>query len=86
MKSIIKAAAMCGALAVATAIVAPAALADVGVTFHIGDVALAYNDGYWDTHHQWHTWRNDGDLRGFRAAHPEHYRDYAHDRDEHHGH
>jgi hypothetical protein len=84
MKSIIKAAAICGALAMTAVTLVPAAFAEEGISFRIGDVSLAYRDGYWDTHHQWHAWRNDGDWRGFRAAHPEHYRDYAHDRGEHH--
>jgi hypothetical protein len=86
MKSIVTAAAICGALVVTTPMLAPAALAEVGISFNIGDVSLAYRDGYWDSHHQWHAWRNDNDWKAFRNAHPDHYRDYAHDRDEHHDH
>jgi hypothetical protein len=53
----------------------------VGVGLGVGDVAYAYQDGYWDRDHRWHEWRNDEEMRQYKDAHRDRYRDYRHDRD-----
>ena len=83
MKSIIKAMLVSGAVAIASTTFVPAAFAQVGVSVNFGDVSVGYRDGYWDSAHHWHKWRNDDDWKAYRNQHPEHYRDYNHDRDEH---
>jgi hypothetical protein len=83
MKSMLHAALILSVSGTAALTVAQPASAQVGVSFHVGDVALAYQDGYWDNHHVWHAWQRDSDLKVFRDQHPEHYRDYNHDRDDH---
>jgi hypothetical protein len=85
MKSMFHAALILAVSGTAAMTAAPPASAQV-VSFHVGDVAIAYQDGYWDNHHVWHAWQRDSDLKTFRNQHPEHYRDYNHDRDDHHDH
>jgi hypothetical protein len=83
MKSILHAALILAVSGTAAMTAALPASAQVGVSFRIGDVAIAYHDGYWDNHHVWHAWQRDSDWKSFRDTHPEHYRDYNHDRDDH---
>jgi len=54
---------------------------DVGIGVGLGDVAYGYQDGYWDTGHQWHRWHNDRQMRDYRNAPNNHYNDWKHDRD-----
>ncbi|HTW36553.1 MAG TPA: hypothetical protein VMD53_18185 [Rhizomicrobium sp.] len=83
MKSTLHAALILAVSGTAAMTVAAPASAQVGVSFHVGDVAMAYRDGYWDNHHVWHAWQRDFDWKNFRDAHPERYHDYNHDRDDH---
>jgi hypothetical protein len=55
----------------------------VGVTVGVGpsDVRYGYQDGYWDTGHQWHNWRNEQDMRDYRKSKNSNYNDWKHDRD-----
>ncbi len=49
----------------------------VAFSFDIGNVRMAYSDGYWDNDHRWHPWRNPREHRMYR----ERYRDrYTHGR------
>jgi len=59
------------------------AYAAVGVSLNFGDVAIGYQDGYYDNHHHWHHWRHPDDYRAYHTAHPEHFHDYMHNRDMH---
>jgi len=83
MKRVIQAVLISGAVGLTAIAVAPPAFAQMDIGFRIGDVTVAYRDGYWDRDHHWHKWRNDSDWRSFRENHPAHYHDYQHDRDEH---
>jgi hypothetical protein len=71
---------------------ATASAQDVGVGVHVGgagvsvgvdfgDVAFAYEDGYWDSHHRWHKWRHKHDRERYMAMSGNHYNDWKHDRD-----
>jgi len=48
--------------------------------FDFGTVAFGYNDGYWDTGHRWHNWRNRADYDGYRSRGQNFHR-WNHDRD-----
>jgi hypothetical protein len=52
-----------------------------GISINEGDVMFAYRDGYWDRNHRWHAWAGRDDWRWYREHHPDHYSDWAHDRD-----
>src|ERR1700722_6682112 len=54
---------------------------DVGIGIGFGDVRYAYQDGYWDTGHRWHNWRNDDEMNAYRRHEGARYYDYRHDRD-----
>jgi len=84
MKSLIQVAVLSAVTSLCAAAVVPPAQAGVGVTLDFGDVALGYQDGYYDSHHRWHHWAHPDDYKAYGHAHPEHYHDYGHDRDEHH--
>jgi len=45
-----------------------------------GSVAFGYNDGYWDTGHHWHTWRNNAERTNYQS-HGSNFHGYNHDRD-----
>lgn len=71
-------------LAVAGSVLAlSSAHAAVTVGFDIGNVAIAYSDGYYDNAHHWHRWAHRGDLAQFRAAHGDLYHGWRHN-DPHH--
>ena len=50
------------------------------VAIDFGTVAFGYNDGYWDTGHQWHNWRNRGDYSNYRS-HGQNFHGWNHNRD-----
>jgi opacity protein-like surface antigen len=50
------------------------------LTFDVGAVAFGYNDGYWDTGHRWHAWRNQSDAASYRS-HGQNFHGWNHDRD-----
>lgn len=84
MKTLLQSAALSGILAAAMFAGIPSASAQVGVSVNLGDVAIGYQDGYWDGHHHWHHWRNNDDWQAYRTAHPENYHDWRHDDPHHH--
>jgi hypothetical protein len=51
------------------------------VRFEVGNVAIGYNDGYWDRSHQWHNWQRQEDMTAYRSAKNAEYHDWRHDRD-----
>ena len=50
------------------------------ISFNFGDVAFAYNDGYWDNSHRWHKWRNSREQQDYRSQHGDNYRSGNHNR------
>jgi beta-galactosidase GanA len=83
MKAIIPAIVISAVMSTATIALTPPAMAQVGVSINLGDVALGYRDGYWDSHHHWHHWSHPDDYKTYSHAHPGNYHDYNHDRDNH---
>ncbi len=61
--------------------IAPAAAFADSVTFDVGNVAIGYNDGYWDRGHVWHTWEKPEYREHYRAAKGAEYHEWKHDRD-----
>ena len=81
-----------GIAGAALAVAGPASAQDVGVGVHVGgvgigvgvgptDVRYGYQDGYWDTGHRWHNWRNDQDMRDYENSKDNHYNAWKHNRD-----
>jgi hypothetical protein len=87
LKSILKTTLLAAAVVIAPlAVSAPAAAySNVSVGFNVGDVDLAYRDGWYDHHHGWHRWHNDDEWRWYRHR-GYHYSDWNHDRDDWHHH
>ena len=83
MSNTFKAVVLSSGLAVAMFASVPYARA-VDVSFSIGDVAVGYQDGYWDHSHHWHAWRNNDDWQNYRHTHPEAYHEWRHDDPHHH--
>jgi hypothetical protein len=51
------------------------------VRFETSNVAIGYNDGYWDHSHTWHNWQHSEDMAAYRASKNAEYHDWKHDRD-----
>jgi hypothetical protein len=68
------------AVSVALAVAPVVAFAD-SVQFDVGNVAIGYNDGYWDRGHTWHTWEQPASRDTYRASKGAEYHEWAHDRD-----
>ncbi|HTW36555.1 MAG TPA: hypothetical protein VMD53_18195 [Rhizomicrobium sp.] len=84
MTSFIRVAVLSAVTSLCALAVVPPALAQVGISLNFGDVAVGYQDGYYDSHHHWHHWAHPNDYQAYSRAHPEHYHAYTHDRDEPH--
>lgn len=56
----------------------------VDFAIRLGDVIIAYSDGYYDRHRRWHRWRSDDERNWYRRHHGHRYhhmsRDHDHDR------
>jgi hypothetical protein len=72
------------ALGVAGALSTGSALAAFGISFNVGDVDVAYSDGYWDHHHHWHAWHR-GEADWYRSHYRSNWHEWRHD-DRHHDH
>ena len=59
----------------------PAAAQPHGFSFRIGDVAMAYDDGYYDRGHRWHAWRHAREREWYRVNYRNGYHGWRHDRD-----
>lgn len=58
----------------------PASAADTfRFSFSVGDVAVAYRDGYYDRYNRWHRWSNPREAREFRLRYSGRYRDIDRD-------
>lgn len=101
MKHALKAVLIAGALGVGTIVAAPPAAAheresSVSIFVDLGDVSVAYRNGYYDHHRRWHSWRSQDEWRHFRRHYRSRYNDYdyhddrydrrRHDRGRHRGH
>ena len=53
-----------------SALAVSSAKAAVTVGFDIGNVAIGYSDGYYDSGHHWHKWRHHADLDQYRRPMP----------------
>jgi hypothetical protein len=51
-----------------------------GVVLDFGTIAFGYNDGYWDTGHRWHNWRNQNDYQNY-STHGRNFHGWKHNRD-----
>lgn len=58
---------------------------NVGLSVNLGNVAFAYQDGYWDHGHHWHRWHNAREGRAYRAKMGHDYHNWNHNRDRDHG-
>ena len=61
--------------------IAPAVAFADSVQFDVGNVAIGYNDGYWDRAHTWHSWDKPEYRDTYRAAKGAEYHEWKHDRD-----
>lgn len=54
-----------------------------GTSFSIilGDVVIAYSDGYYDRNRRWHGWRNNNERNWYQQNHRDSYHGIRHDRD-----
>ena len=69
-----------GSLAIADAHITPAAAQDrFSFSFSVGDVDLAFRNGYYDERGRWHTWASPREMREFRGRYASRYRDTDHD-------
>ena len=69
-----------GMVSAVLAITPAVAFAD-SVQFDIGNVAIGYNDGYWDRGHVWHAWEKPEYRERYRVDKGAEYHDWKHDRD-----
>jgi hypothetical protein len=73
-----------GALSIAalTATAAPAeARSNVQFSITLGNVQIAYDDGYYDSNRRWHRWRNNDERNWYRKNHRNQYFAMRRDRD-----
>lgn len=59
----------------------PATAQPTGFSFRIGDIGIAYDDGYYDRSHRWHAWRHQRERDWYRVNYARSYHGYRHDRD-----
>lgn len=79
MKTSIKILLAAAALSTASlAVTAPASAQPNSFSFRVGDVAMGFNDGYYDRDHRWHHWRNAREHSWYRANYANSYRGFHH--------
>jgi hypothetical protein len=78
LKLLLAASALCTAGFIGTV---PAAAQPSGFSFRVGDVALGYQDGYYDQSRRWHSWRSQRERRWYSSNYRHQYRGMRHDRD-----
>ena len=57
---------------------APASAQPSSFSFRVGNVAMGFNDGYYDRDHRWHHWRSAREHRWYRANYSNYYRGARH--------
>ena len=60
---------------------APATAQPLGFSFRVGNVGMAYSDGYYDRNRHWHAWRNTREREWYRANYARSFRGMRHDED-----
>jgi len=86
MRTLGFAAVITGLMAAATLGVSSHARAnDMRFSFDVGNVAFAYNDGWWDNDHHWHKWHSRHEARMFKDHYHDRYHDWKHTREHNHG-
>jgi len=79
MKTSFKILLAAGALSLsAAAMTVPAAAQPTSFSFRVGDVAMGFNDGYYDRSHNWHRWRNAREHSWYRTHYVDSYRGARH--------
>jgi hypothetical protein len=53
--------------------------ASVSIYLDLGDVSVAYRNGYYDHRRRWHSWRSHDEWRHFRRHYRSRYHDYDYD-------
>jgi hypothetical protein len=75
--------ALAASLLLGTVSVAGVANAAV-IGFDIGNVAVGYSDGYYDSGHHWHKWARHDDMVAYQHSHGDGYHEWRHDDKHHH--
>lgn len=78
VKTLLIAGVLCGGALASTV---PASAQPTAFSFRIGDVGIAYDDGYYDRSHRWHNWRHNRERDWYRMHYRASYRSMRHDRD-----
>ncbi len=78
VKTLLAASLLCGAGLIGSV---PATAQPAGFSFRIGNVAMAYDDGYYDRGHRWHRWHHQREREWYRVNYRNNYRGMRHDRD-----
>jgi hypothetical protein len=74
MKNTLKMALIASAICTAGFIgTVPASAQPTGFSFRVGDVAVAYSDGYYDRRNRWHHWRDAREHSWYRANYRDRY-------------
>jgi hypothetical protein len=82
MKNSVKILLTAGFLGSASLLGSGAAMAQpMSFSFRIGDVRVAYSDGYYDHRNRWHSWRNARERNWYRVNYARNYRAYRRDAD-----
>lgn len=78
MKKLTMLAAIIGTAGALTLAAAPQASAaeSFSFSFSVGDVSMAYRDGYYDRASRWHAWASPREMRAFSARYAGRYRDH----------
>jgi hypothetical protein len=79
LKALLVASALASASLIGTATVASAQ--PTGSSFRVGDVAIGYQNGYYDRSNRWHNWRTAREHNWYRSNYRASYRARAYDRD-----
>jgi len=67
-----------GVLSAASLATVPASAQPTSFSFRVGDVAMGFNDGYYDRYHRWHHWRSAREHNWYRSHYVNDYRGYRH--------
>lgn len=78
MKTSLKILLAASALSTVALAAVPASAQPAHFSFRMGDVAVGYNDGYYDNYHRWHRWRNMREHEWYRANYARNYRGWGH--------
>ena len=81
MKTSLKILLAASVLSTAGMLSAPASAQPTHFSFRIGDVAMGFNDGYYDNYHRWHRWRNMREHEWYRAHYTRNFRNMRRDQD-----